>query len=98
MTVAFEWLGLGRGLGAAGCLLVAIGIFAVQCGLSWAWLQRFQYGPLEWLWRCATYAEMIGIRRPSRAPAPRGDRWTRRLEACVRSASRATQAGYASPR
>jgi uncharacterized protein len=69
LTIAFEFLGLGRGLGAAGCVAVAIVIFAAQCGLAWAWLQRFQYGPLEWVWRCATYAELIDIRRASRAPA-----------------------------
>ena len=63
-TVAFTWLGLGRSLGATGCMMAAVFIFAAQCVLAWAWLQRFQYGPLEWIWRCATYGEIIPIRRP----------------------------------
>ena len=62
-TFAFEWLGLGRGLGAVGCMVAAILIFALQCLLAQAWLQHFRFGPLEWIWRCATYAEFIAIRR-----------------------------------
>lgn len=66
-TVAFTWLGLGRELGAVGCLLAALFIFAAQCGLAWAWLRHFQFGPLEWIWRCATYGRIIPIRRPDQA-------------------------------
>jgi uncharacterized protein len=62
-TVAFEWLGLGRGLGALGCMIAAILILVVQCALAQAWLQHFRFGPLEWIWRCATYGEIIEIRR-----------------------------------
>ncbi len=66
-TLAFEWLGLGRGFGALGCVLAAILIFAVQCVIANAWLKRFRFGPLEWVWRCATYGEVISIRRVPRA-------------------------------
>ncbi len=33
--------------------------------LAWSkpWLDRFRYGPLEWLWRCMTYRKMFPIRR-----------------------------------
>ena len=62
-TVAFVWLGLGRGLGAVGCLAVAVALFAAQCALAAAWLRRFRFGPLEWLWRCATYGELLELRR-----------------------------------
>jgi len=62
-TVAFQWLGLGRGLGALGCMLAAILIFGVQCALARVWLQHFRFGPLEWIWRCATYGEVFAIRR-----------------------------------
>jgi uncharacterized protein len=27
------------------------------------WLARFRYGPLEWLWRMATYAKREPLRR-----------------------------------
>ncbi|MFF3484209.1 DUF418 domain-containing protein [Streptomyces sp. NPDC002701] len=33
---------------------------AITC--SW-WLRRFQYGPVEWLWRCATWLSIVPIRR-----------------------------------
>ena len=33
--------------------------------LAWSpwWLTRFRYGPLEWLWRCLTYARMLPLRQ-----------------------------------
>lgn len=33
--------------------------------LTWSkpWLERFRYGPLEWLWRCLTYRKRFPIRR-----------------------------------
>jgi uncharacterized protein len=63
-TVAFVWFGLGHNLGATGCLIAAVVIFTIQCVLARTWLQYFRFGPLEWIWRCATYAEWIEIRRP----------------------------------
>lgn len=35
--------------------LIGLGIYAVQIVLSHIWLRFFRYGPLEWLWRSATY-------------------------------------------
>ena len=36
---------------------LALGLVAVtlQLAFAGAWFLRFQYGPLEWLWRCATW-------------------------------------------
>ena len=33
--------------------------------LAWSkpWLERFRYGPLEWLWRCLTYGKRFPFRR-----------------------------------
>ncbi|MHA7819310.1 MAG: DUF418 domain-containing protein [Erythrobacter sp.] len=33
--------------------------------LLWSkpWLERFRYGPLEWLWRCLTYRKLFPLRR-----------------------------------
>ncbi|MEM7780055.1 MAG: DUF418 domain-containing protein [Pseudomonadota bacterium] len=33
--------------------------------LAWSkpWLDRFRYGPLEWLWRCLTYRQLFPIKR-----------------------------------
>ena len=30
---------------------------------SKAWLARFRYGPLEWLWRCLTYGKLFPLKR-----------------------------------
>ncbi|MDH3902258.1 MAG: DUF418 domain-containing protein [Xanthomonadales bacterium] len=30
-------------------------LWVVQMVLAHAWLSRYHYGPLEWLWRSATY-------------------------------------------
>ena len=58
----------GHGLGLFGSverwqqLLLVFAIWAVQIAWSAWWLQRFRYGPLEWLWRCATYLRLIPLR------------------------------------
>ena len=39
--------------------------FAGQAALSAAWLSRFRFGPLEWLWRTITYASPQPMRRAS---------------------------------
>ncbi len=44
-------------------LLLTIGIFLFQIPLSVWWLRRFQFGPVEWLWRSLTYWH----RQPMRA-------------------------------
>jgi uncharacterized protein len=33
--------------------------------LAWSkpWLDRYRYGPLEWLWRCLTYAKVFPLRK-----------------------------------
>ncbi len=36
--------------------VAALALFGVEVAFSRWWLSRFYYGPLEWLWRCATYA------------------------------------------
>lgn len=35
--------------------LISIGIFGLQIIFSHWWLKRFHYGPIEWLWRSATF-------------------------------------------
>lgn len=44
-------------------LLVAAAILAVQWVLSTLWLRHFRQGPLEWLWRWATWLERPPMRR-----------------------------------
>jgi uncharacterized protein len=58
----FLFYGVGLGLmGAVGPALwpaIALTVFALQCAFSWWWLSRHQFGPLEWLWRRATYGQL----------------------------------------
>ena len=42
----------------------AVAFFAGQVALSTAWLARFRYGPLEWIWRAATYGRLPALRPP----------------------------------
>lgn len=46
-------------------LAVVAGIWLVQFYFSLWWLRRFQYGPLEWLWRALTYFRLPRFRCPS---------------------------------
>ena len=61
----FYGYGLGwfEQMGRASQLLFAVGLFATQVMLSQLWLQRFQYGPVEWLWRAFTYLQLPPLRR-----------------------------------
>ena len=42
-------------------LLTAILVFSFQVIGSKIWLRYFQYGPLEWIWRCFTYKKLLPI-------------------------------------
>ncbi|HKH90668.1 MAG TPA: DUF418 domain-containing protein [Gemmatimonadaceae bacterium] len=50
-------------------ILLAPAMFAAQALLSRAWLARYRFGPLEWLWRCITYWKIQPLRRERIAPA-----------------------------
>ena len=39
-------------------------VYAAQIGFSHWWLSRFQYGPMEWLWRGFTYWQVPPLRPP----------------------------------
>lgn len=54
---------LGPRYGMAGILVVCVLVLTVQVVWSRWWLHRFQYGPIEWLWRWATYGERPLMRR-----------------------------------
>jgi uncharacterized protein len=42
--------------------LAAMALFAALVAMSALWLSRFRYGPLEWLWRSASYRRWQAIR------------------------------------
>jgi uncharacterized protein len=69
-TVLCTLIFFGYGLGYFGHLqyyqlyAVVLGIWTVNILFSLLWLQRFQFGPLEWVWRSLTYWQRQPFRRP----------------------------------
>ena len=55
--------GLLGQLSNAEMFAIAIVIIAGQVLLSAVWLRHFRFGPLEWLWRSATWFEWQRLRR-----------------------------------
>lgn len=62
----FVFFGYGLGLfarmGAAPALLLGAGVYCLQAVLSIAWLRRFRFGPIEWLWRTLMYGRALPMR------------------------------------
>lgn len=58
-------LGLHSSLSRAETLGVVLAIWALQLAWSKPWLERFRYGPFEWLWRSLAR----GQRQPMQPPA-----------------------------
>lgn len=68
-SLVWTWVFYGYGLGLwgqvprSGQVLLAVAFFAVQIVLSRMWLDRFRFGPAEWLWRSLTYWQLQPMRR-----------------------------------
>lgn len=68
-TLTATWIFYAWGLGLFGQTSavekvgIVLGIYAAQVLLSVAWLQVFRYGPMEWLWRSATYLRIPPLLR-----------------------------------
>ena len=56
-------LGLLGELSNADMFGIAVLVIAGQVALSTAWLRHYRFGPLEWLWRSATWLEWQRLRR-----------------------------------
>jgi uncharacterized protein len=63
-TAIFYGYGLGyfEQLPRAWQLPFVLGLFLGQVALSRAWLSVFRMGPMEWLWRTATYLRLPPMR------------------------------------
>ena len=58
-TIFYSYgLGLYGKVGSALGLVLAVAIFISQFFISKYWLKRYQFGPLEWVWRCLTYGRL----------------------------------------
>ena len=65
MLFVFQEFGLGLfgELNRPQLYLVMALSWAVMLLWSKPWLDRYRYGPLEWLWRCLTYRELFALKR-----------------------------------
>ena len=74
-TVLCTFIFYGWGLGFFGKVSrveqfgIVLGIWAVQLIVSPLWLERFQFGPLEWMWRSLTYWRLQPMRKVAAAKA-----------------------------
>jgi len=66
-------LGAG-GRSRAHIALFVAAVWAVQLAWSEPWLRHFRFGPVEWLWRSATYRSVqpLRMRKPGSSPALSG--------------------------
>jgi uncharacterized protein len=61
----------GIGLGMMGRIgpvwwpLIVVAVLAAQAAFSRWWLARYAFGPMEWIWRQATYGRRLAIRKAS---------------------------------
>ena len=65
MTTIFYGYGLGLfgSVGRAALYLFCFGMWAAMLLWSKPWLERFQYGPLEWLWRSLSRWQVQPMRK-----------------------------------
>ena len=55
-AIFYHW-GLQLQIGIAGSIFIGIAIFSIQYILCCVWLRRHNHGPLEYLWKKATWIE-----------------------------------------
>ena len=72
MTTLFYGYGFGLygSLSRAELWIVVAAMWALMLLWSKPWLERFQYGPFEWLWRSLARSSLQPMRRPAEAAAP----------------------------
>jgi uncharacterized protein len=60
-------LGLGGTMGPTFYLPIGFAVYAIQVLASRFWLERFAFGPLEWVWRMLTYGQRVPLTRTAAA-------------------------------
>lgn len=61
--IVLTWLLGDVDLSRTAILAVVFAIWAFQLAISPWWLERFRFGPVEWLWRSGTYRSWQPLRR-----------------------------------
>jgi uncharacterized protein len=68
-VVFYNWgFGLMNRTNLTGILLFTVTLFFVQMVFSVWWLDRFRFGPAEWLWRSLAYGKRLPLRIATSAP------------------------------
>ena len=55
--------GLYGRVGPLADFFIGIVIYSLQIPFSIRWLSTHRYGPMEWVWRQATYGRRVGLKR-----------------------------------
>jgi len=55
--------GLYGGVGPVWGLVVTVILYSLQVVFSNWWLERYRFGPMEWLWRGLTYGKFPEMRK-----------------------------------
>jgi uncharacterized protein len=67
ILAAFIFSGIGLGIGNSMpywfYFLLAVFIFIIQLFISKWWLSKYNYGPIEWLWRSASYRQWFPFKK-----------------------------------
>lgn len=63
------FFGLGQQFGLTWLFIMVIGIYGVQVVLSRWWMRRFEFGPVEWVWRQMTYGKRLALVKGAREDA-----------------------------
>ncbi|MGB3714522.1 MAG: M28 family peptidase [Candidatus Promineifilaceae bacterium] len=73
LTLIFYGYGLGLygEIGPTAGLILTILVYLSQIRFSAWWLERYRFGPMEWLWRTLTYGRFQQLRRRGSSSEPR---------------------------
>ncbi|MDH3943312.1 MAG: M20/M25/M40 family metallo-hydrolase, partial [Anaerolineae bacterium] len=76
----YVWSGLYGEVGPAFSLVITLIIYTSQMRFSKWWLERYQFGPVEWLWRTLSYRQRPPYRHGDTYDTMHPSRWVRRLQ------------------
>lgn len=72
-STLFYGYGLGwyDAVGPFGLIVLMVAIYIAQLFFSWWWLNRYRFGPMEWIWRSLTDGKWQPLRQTTPlAPQP----------------------------